>query len=207
MIYNRFMPLDPPRATEAIPPSMIEQYESLGWYCQVKKNGAYSVIYVSPEKELVTLNRHQKPHKAWQFTEDSAKVFRNLPKGSWYVFCAELIHSKVPGLRDINYIHDVMVADGVMLHNHDYARRYKILQDLFMHSSATMGDSNSHWIIDDHTWLARNIRQKYTAVFNKLGDPRLDEGLVLKNPKVPLGLKVSSGWSVKVRRPTKNFGF
>ena len=207
MNYSRLMPLDPPRATKAVPLSMIDQYQEMGWYCQVKKNGAYSVIYVSPDRELVALNRHQQPHKAWQFTAASSEIFRKLPKGGWYVFCAELMHSKVPGIRDINYIHDVMVAGSRMLHGHDYARRYKLLQDIFMHPDVTPGDSNSHWVIDEHTWLARNLRSKFTKVYADLGDPRLDEGLVLKNPKVPLGVKVNDAWSVKVRRPTKNFGF
>lgn len=207
MKYSRYMPLDPPRATQAIPPSMLDSKQQEGWYGQVKKNGAYSVIYVSPDKKLHTLNRHQKPHKAWQFTEDSAKVFRNLPKLGWCVFCAELLHSKVPGLRDINYIHDVLVYDGNMLHNRDYSQRYKILIDTFLHSGAQMAETSSHWIIDEHTWLARNLRQKFSTVYENLGDPRLDEGLVLKNPKVPLGLKVNDGWSVKIRRATKNFGF
>ena len=204
MNYERFIFLEPPRAEQAIPPGLLHAYEKPGWIAQIKKNGTNSEIFISPEKEVFAYNRQGEKHKRWNFTEKTAAQFKKLPGKGWYVINAELLHSKVKGLRDVNYIHDVLVDDGEYLGGTTYASRYARLQRLFFnpHMKSTPG----YWILDEHTWLARNFRGNFAKVFAGLTSDE-DEGLVLKNLEGILQAKANGGWTVKCRRNTKNFGF
>lgn len=212
MKYERFEYLWPPRpnSKRAVPPSGpmgLSFYEKRGWVGQYKKNGTCNLIAVSPDKKLVTMNRHKEDHKLWNPTPGSSAAFKKLPGKGWYVFVAELLHSKVPGIRDTNYIFDVLVADGKYLVGTTFEERQEILADLFpKHRSET----ESHRVIDDHTWVAKLLRGNFEEIFNRLHRPE-DEGLVLKNPKGKLELcsreSTNTLWQVKCRRPHKNFSF
>lgn len=204
MIYDKFVYITPPRAEKAIPPGLLSAYEKPGWIAQAKKNGANSVIFVSPEKEVFAYNRHGEKHKKWTFTKETAKSFAALPGKGWYVINAELLHAKVKGLRDINYIHDILVDDGEYLGGTSYASRYVRLQNLFFNQ--TMSVTPTHWILNKNTWLARNFRDNFRQAFDSLKSDE-DEGLVLKNMNGILHPKSNNGWTVKCRRNTKNFGF
>jgi hypothetical protein len=202
--FNKFMFLAPPRAEKAIMPSMLPFYQKPNWIAQAKKNGTNSVIYVSPDKEVFAYNRHGERHKAWEFTEATSKIFKNLPGEGWYAINAELLHNKVKGIRNINYIHDILVCDGQYLGGTTYAHRYCLLQTLFFHEH--MKSTPTHWILDKHTWLARNFRDNFSGVFASLTTD-VDEGIVLKNMEGILQPARNNGWTVKCRKPTKNFSF
>jgi hypothetical protein len=202
--YNKFTYISPPRAESAIPPNLLKAYQRTNWIAQVKKNGTNSVIFVSPDKEVTAMGRHNNEHKQWQFTPESSAIFKTLPGRGWYVINAELMHSKVAGIRDINYIHDVLVEDGEYLLGSTYAQRYSRLLMLFLHKKPS--GPISHFILDDHTWLARNHEGSFIDLFNSLDAPE-DEGIVLKNMQGHLSPKNNNGWTVKCRRSHKNFGF
>lgn len=202
MIYKEFSPLLPPRAEVRVPSGLLGMYETRGWIAQHKKNGTYSVAYVSPDKEVTFLNRHLEPHKAWNPPPFAKEPYKALPGKGWYVVCAELLHSKVEGIRDVQFIHDILVADGEWLLGETYAQRYSRLLSLFLKN----GDMEaSHWVLDNNVWLARNLKSDFKAVFDSLTDPE-DEGLVLKDPTAPL-VPGGGKWSVKCRRPHANFTF
>lgn len=196
--------ISPPRAENAIPPGLLKTYQRKNWIAQIKKNGTNSVIFVAPDKTVTAMGRHNNGHKLWEFTKASEALFKTLPGHGWYVLNAELMHSKVAGMRDINYIHDILVEDGDYLLGTTYAQRYARLLMLFLKDHAK--GTNSHFILDDHTWLAKNHSGSFVDLFDSLSAPE-DEGLVLKNLQGRLVPKDNSGWSVKCRRPHKNFGF
>ncbi len=202
MIYDRFIYITPPRAEKAIPSRLLFFYEQRGFICQIKKNGTNSVIFVSPDKEVFAYNRHGERHKQWHFTEKTNRIFRNLPGRGWYVINAELIHAKVKGMRDINYIHDILVEDGVYLNDETYAQRYARLARLFLNDNSTKM-VEGYWILDDHTWLARNFRSDFKKIYDSLTSEE-DEGLVLKDI---CGKMNSKGWTVKCRVSHKNYSF
>lgn len=202
--YTKFTYLSPPRAENAIPPNLLKAYQRSNWVAQVKKNGTNSVIFVSPTKEVMAMGRHNNEHKLWQFTPESAAIFKALPGSGWYVLNAELMHSKVVGLRNINYLHDVLVENGEYLLGSTYAQRYARLLMLFLHGKPS--GPSSHFILNEHTWLAKNHTGSFTDLFNSLTEIE-DEGVVLKNMQGRLAPKDNSGWTVKCRRPQKNFGF
>src|ERR1700756_4000556 len=132
MEYDSFAYLTPPRTEAKIPPSLLSMYEEGGWLAQVKKNGTNSVIFVPPTREPFAYNRHGERHKAWEFDAESARFFKKLPGRNWYVFNAELLHSKVSGgPRNTNYLHDVLVYDGTYLLGRTYLERYNLLFKAF----------------------------------------------------------------------------
>jgi hypothetical protein len=191
-----------------LPPESLSKFERDGWWAQVKKNGINSVIFVSPDKDLIAMNRYGEGHKNWEWTFSTAAIFKTLPGKGWYAINAELLHKKVTGQRDIHYLHDLLVEDGQYLVGSTYAYRYQRLQSLFFKGTEPKQGEQSHWVLDDHTWFARNIRKDFRQVFDGLTKPE-DEGLVLKNPQGILSLKESENarWAVKSRKPHANFGF
>lgn len=204
--YEEFRYLWPPRPEQAIARPMFSFYERSGWICQLKLNGACSVIFVPPNREMFAWGRHNEPHKAWQANDASRSAFRNLPGEGWYVFVAELMHSKVPGIRNINYIFDILVNDGDYLVTTTLAERQAMLTNLFETHETTL----SHHVIDDNTWLVRNYTEGFEELFDSLDRPEY-EGLVFKNPKAKLAYCEKEGgntkWQVKHRKPHKNFTF
>jgi hypothetical protein len=195
MRYAGFAYITPPRAEVKSPRSLLSSYQEKGWWAQIKKNGTNSMIFVGPDRLPFAYNRHGERHKQWAFTAASAAPFAALPGTGWYVLNAELLHSKVRGgPKDTNYVHDVLVADGVYLLGKSYAERYAMVRGLFVPGPNLL--------------VAEYVSEGFGALFDSLSAGE-DEGLVLKNPAGKLGTRDGSGagWMVKCRRIHKNFGF
>jgi ATP-dependent DNA ligase len=193
--------LIPPRAGTSISHKMLKAFDA-SWIAQAKKNGTNSVI-VQEHGRLHAHNRHGETHKLWVFDDDSAEAFQKI-KGLW-VFNSELIHSKVKGIRNINYLHDVLVADGVEQWNVNYQDRYQKLVDLFC--PVDKGDF-AHYHVDDNTRIAKNFTQNFGQAYDKLDGPD-DEGLMLKNVTAKLSPRdqTNASWLVRCRRTNKNLSF
>ncbi len=192
----------PPRPEIAIPPMLIHRYAH--WRAQYKRQGTCSVLQVDPERRVTAMNRHRAAHKAWQPNEATRQAFLHL-RGGYYVFEAELMHSKVRGLRNINFIHDILVADDEYLVGMTFADRQRLLSDLFTPSIRAL--CGGHYVLDGNTWLAVNYRDMdFRVLFESLTAPE-DEGLVFKDPEAPLAFcsseSANSSWQRKCRRPTK----
>lgn len=208
MRYDGFEYLWPPRPEKPVPRNFFGFYVKKGWFAQAKKNGTCNVIAVSPDKKLTCMNRHNEPHKLWEPTKASSAAFKGLPGKGWNVIVSELLHSKVSGgVRDTNFINDILVQDGEYLVGETYAQRQIRLRRLF---PDIQGETVSHYIINENTWLAKNVQQGFAAFFDSLDRPE-DEGIVLKDPGSVLAIcsreKANVTWSVKSRRQHKNFGF
>jgi hypothetical protein len=195
MKYDGFAYITPPRAEVKIPRSLLASYQEKGWWAQIKKNGTNSVIFVPPDRKPFAYNRHGEIHKQWKFTPESLAPFAALPGTGWYVFNAELLHSKVSGgPKDTNYVHDVLVNDGRYLLGRTYAERYALVRELLTPAPKLL--------------LADYAVAGFGPLWDSLTDG-VDEGLVLKNPGGKLGTRDGRGaaWMVKCRRLQKNFGF
>lgn len=208
MKYSTYSYLWPPRPDNAISPDMLTAMERQGMVAQVKLNGTCSVIAVSPDKEIVAKNRHKEDHKLWTPNRAKMKAFTSLPGSGWYVFVAELMHSKVPGLRDINYVHDILVHDGKYLVGVTQAERHAILCRLFRTDQARQ--EYGYWVIDETTWVARQFTNGFKALYDSLDRPQ-DEGLVLKQPTDRLRLctrqNANNAGMLKSRKKHKNYSF
>lgn len=209
MRYDSFQYLWPPRPEKAFPPALLPTMEKKGWVAQAKKNGACSIIAVSPERQITAMNRHNEAHQLWSPTRASSAAFQNLPGAGWYVFEAELLHSKVRGgPRDTNFVHDILVADGASLVGANFTERQALLKALFL--SGEEDETASHYVINANTWLAKNVRKGFGAFFRSLDKPE-DEGVVLKRPEAVLNpcvrASANSAWQIKCRRPHANYRF
>ena len=209
MRYEAFSYLWPPRPEVATYQRLLPSFENLGWVAQIKKkNGTCSVIFVSPDKTVTAMSRHKEDHKAWQPTEEVMERFEALPGNGWYVFVAELLHSKVPGLRDINYLHDILVRDGEYLVGFSQSDRQDILFDLFIQGGEQ--ETHSHYVINPNLWLVIEYEADFSRLFDNLTLAE-DEGLVLKKPDSVLTFcsrqSANSSGQVKVRKAHNNFNF
>jgi hypothetical protein len=212
--YEEYQYLYPPRPEHAIPPHMINVYERQGFVAQVKKNGTCSVIAVAPDRSLTCMRRHGPtvPHKLWTPTAASSRMFRRLKGKGWYVFVAELLHSKTPTIKDTNYLFDLLVDDGEYLVGTTFAQRQERLQALMLPLVVSKRPAvmESHYVIDDHLWLARVHTKGLKQLFDSL-EKHEDEGIVLKKPNARLDLcfneRANQAWQVKCRKGHKNYGF
>jgi ATP-dependent DNA ligase len=207
--------LYPPRPRQAITVNQLPGVERRGYWAQVKKHGTSNLIIVDPDngssrdrrlgasaRTVRCYNRHGGEHKAWQLTEASVRQFRRLAGAGYYVFTAELLHSKVHGIRDTNFVYDILVHNGDYLVGRTFAERQEILKSVFLRGR-TPTPTYSHYTLDDNTWLAVNHTKGLQTVFTSLTKNE-DEGLVLKDPKARLRLcgrpNNNSEWQVKCRR-------
>jgi hypothetical protein len=213
MNYSSFSYITPPRAEAKIPVGLLRMYEKQNWVAQVKKNGTNSVIFVGPDRKPFAYNRHGEPHRQWKFDAASAELFRAIPGQGWYVFNAELLHSKVSGgPRNTNYVHDLLVADGEYLLGSTYLERVTLLEKLLFDVSGLFASDatfkTSHFELTPTTWLATWIVGNFVSNYEALSAPE-DEGLVLKDPQGKLRTTDGKGapWMAKIRRANKNLGF
>jgi hypothetical protein len=210
MRYDSYRYLYPPRPETAIDPLLIPRYAD--WWAQIKMNGTSNILHVSPDREIIAKSRHPDKnggnHKAWHVSVNTRQAFLDLPGNGWYVFTAELLHSKVRGLRDINFIHDILVADGEYLVGTIFAYRQNLLRELFPERSQAV--TGGHYVIDPHTWLANNYERDFPKLFAGLTAPE-HEGLVFKDPNAKLAPcgseRANAAWLRKVRRPSKAYAF
>lgn len=208
MRYDSFAYLYPPRPETAITKQMVGFYQKKNWVAQAKMNGTCNVIAVSPDKKLFPMTRHNTEHKLWNPTPASSSAFKAVEGSGWWVFVAELMHSKVPGIKDTNYVHDVLVANGEQLVGKSFVDRQAILHSVFLKGSEE--ETETHWIVNPNTWIAKNHVGNFAKLFESWTNPEI-EGLVLKNPSAQLlpcfKQGSNSGWQVKIRKATKNYSY
>jgi hypothetical protein len=206
MEYTSYQYLFPPRPEKAIPTGLLPFYAKKKWIGQYKKNGTCNILVMTPEYKFIAMNRHGEEHKAWAPTELSTAPFKLLEPG-WYVFVSEVLNNKVPGIRDTQYVFDLLVYKGVYLVGSTLSSRLSILHDMF--SAHFIAETYSHYVITPNVWLAKTITSGFLKKFEAIENPE-DEGLVLKNPEAELEhcMKgANNGWQVKCRKPHKNFSF
>lgn len=204
MKYDSYKYLFPPRPEKQIPPSALGFYENLGFWAQVKKNGTNTVIFAKG-KEVVFKTRHQdENHRQWSPLPEHIKFFQS-DSTEWNVFCAELIHSKTPHIKNQLYIYDQIVEDGI----HLIGTRFEDRQ-LNLHARwTTLSCTDDQRRVHPNVTVAKNYTGKFASLFNNLKPE--DEGLVLKDPKGILRVCFSANanrtWQVKARIPHKNYSF
>ena len=159
------------------------------------------------------MTRHNDNHKNWQPSPHTCDAFRSF--SGWTVVVCELLHSKVPGIRDINYIHDILVYNSEHLIDKTFIERQELLSSLFPNASSPASSDlfgHGYRVIDDHTWLAVNYATgtDFLKLFKGLKSP-IDEGLVLKKTDAKLvygsSATSNSGWQLKIRKQTKRISF
>ncbi len=154
------------------------------------------------------MNRHDEDHKAWSATGDVMKAFTDLPGTGWYVFVAELLHNKGPSVKNVHYVHDILVNDGEYLVGVTQEERQGQLQDLFLTGDEI--ETPTHLIVNPNLWLPVEYENGFSKLFASLTAEE-DEGLVFKDPNAKLAFctrqKSNTAGLLKCRVRHKNFSF
>jgi len=202
MEFNEYKYLWPPRPSKAVPVNLLNHYERQGWIGQFKKNGTCTVLYVPPDKKIITKTRHNTDHKTWVPSREFAGQFITLPGNGWYAFAGELLRG------DTLYIFDLLVNNGDYLVDRTLDERLNQLRGLFPKKAASI--RKSHYIANSKLWIAETISSNFVEVYKSLFSDE-DEGLVLKDPKSKLSMcltaESNSAWQIKCRKPTKKYTF
>lgn len=208
MIYDQYTYLWPPRPTTAIDRQHLHEMEERGYVAQCKKNGTLSMIFVAPDKHVKTMTRHNEPHKQWTPTPQVMRAFSELAGDGWYVFVAELMHHKTKHIKEVNYVHDILVNNGNYLVGMTQEDRQEILLDLFLKGDEE--ETDTHIIANPNLWLPIEYEDGFRTLFESLTNEE-DEGLVFKNPKAKLQYCVkpnsNANTMFKCRKPHKNYSF
>ena len=215
--YRKMIVMYPPRPDGSIPPDHLGQYP--GWWAQRKFNGTRTVIFVSPEGEIHLRNRQQQPHKAYKLTGamEAALQALGLPRGSWSVLDAELLHSKTRQVKDRMVLFDLLVLDGQYLTRTTYRERFPLLEGVCGNPTQHEDETGRRIAlrVNENVWLAESFQPRDGAAARALFDQLIDmdeiEGLVLKDPSAKLkpGVKESNNteWLIRVRKPHDNYKF
>lgn len=199
--------LFPPRPEAAFPPDSLSMYESNGYVCQAKKNGTCTLLVMTPS-EIIAYDRHGSRQKMWKGpNKDMTSGLRErLPIG-YSAIVGETLHSKVPGIRDVFYIFDIVAVQGQLLLGKTFRDRQKIIRDVFKGGK----DYQTHRDIGGGIWVAKNFIAGFSALYSKIIVNPEDEGLVVKHPDARLANMfkegMNSSWQAKCRKPTKNYSF
>ncbi len=194
--YEEFRYFPPPQTSAKKSPEFLPLHERMGHWGQLKLNGSHSEVYLGPDRIPDAWNRHGERHRRWRFDDHTGALFRSLPGKKWFVFDGELMHAKTPGIKNIHYLYDVLVYDGVHLTRTTYAERYKLLKGLFRSRAETIG----HYELDDYTWLAKNHTEHLSNLFEATREfnPTV-EGLMVKDPNGMYYSGDARAWMIKFR--------
>ena len=208
MDYTKYSYLYPPRPEAKIPAGMIKFYDKRGWWSQAKLNGTCSVIFTNGS-EFHIKTRHNDEHKAWEPKPEHIEFFKSTTKdGKWNVFVAELMHNKSPLLKDVLYVFDILVWNGntFMQSSIPFAARQELLEKIIPGNEQDLWYEHNKFIV-----RARNFVGDSKALYDRITEVPYVEGLVMKNPTATLDLCYkednNTGWQVKCRKVTKNYGF
>jgi hypothetical protein len=210
MKYTDFKFLYPPRPETAVVTAMLSYFEKQGWVAQYKKNGTCTIVGIAPNKDVILMNRHGESHKAWFITEHlKGELARLFPENKWFLLVAEIMHSKGPTIKDTLFVHDMLVWKSDMLLDSTFKERQDILDNRLI----TNVEGHSHYVLDDKNklWYAKRFDKDFKKIFNSIRDPKIDEGLVLKDPEGKLRNCLTptdnSYWMVKCRHKSKGYAF
>jgi len=206
MEYASYMYLWPPRPESKIPVGMTGFYDRKSWTAQAKLNGTCSVIFANGEQCIIK-TRHDDDHKAWTPKTEHVEFFKSTAvNGNWNVFVAELMHNKGPLIKDMLYVFDVLVYQGCQLIGQTFAARQALLEQIIPGNETELWYEHSRQIV-----RARNHTGNSRELYQRISEIPYVEGLVLKDPNAALGLcnrkDNNTGWQVKCRKTTKNYGF
>ena len=208
--YDSFKYLYPPRPEFILSYDRISFYERMGWFGQYKKNGTCTILALSPSGDFTAMTRHAEAHKQWEMNASLKKSLRSiLPQGEWIVLVSELLHNKTVSIKNTLYIHDILVYNSEYLLGSTLKSRQVILDKILPYHD----EEYSHYVLDPNNklWRAKNFTKDILKQFQSITDPKIDEGIVLKDPTGKLSLcdkpDSNKSWQAKVRYATKNYSF
>lgn len=215
--YRDFKYIYPPRAEAAINPEQLSDVGT-GWIAQPKYNGSCAVVFINGRKDYKIYNRY-----AEELTLQKPINYIELNDSDQYmVLCGEYLNKNKKGEDGHPFNHkfiiwDILVWKGLYLVGQTFEDRLNILHQLFGTSRGYVTESgiamfnHLHTTVVKDIYMAPSYLNNFKPLYNEIIQTDLYEGLVLKKAaaKLELGFreKNNTGWQVKARKTTKNYGF
>jgi hypothetical protein len=211
MRYEKYRYIYPPRPKNAIPDHEISQFESTwSMIAQPKLNGSNCVIFTDGERQIV-MNRHNQRLTNFRLTESEIKGIYH--GEGWMVINGEYMNkNKMDENRQLfNHkfvIFDILTFNGEYLVGKTFEERVKLLDELY---GQVESEKDYLYKISDNIYRVKSYNTGFRALFDKLTQIDMVEGLVMKRKNARLELGTSelnnAKNQLKCRKPTKNYKF
>jgi hypothetical protein len=179
---------------------------------QFKLNGTRNMFYIFPDGRVECWGRDREKQKLYTLTPKMAEQIRSLglTAGKFHVIDGELLHSKTKTVKDVSYVFDILVHDGVYLLGLTYRERYEILHRLIKGRYFPQDFSPK----EGEMYLAENHPvEKWGWMWEMALRVDYCEGIFMKRLDVTSSLEVgyqvlnNSGAMCRVRKPHKNYRY
>lgn len=219
MQYNSFRYIYPPRPETKINPASLSNYGE--YLAQVKYNGSCTIVYLHPDHEPLIYNRHNELVSRDKFPKCDID-WQGIHSGTgWMVVVGELMNKAAAGEDGDNLkgfiLFDVLVYNSKYLVGSTLQERLDLLENLFPTQRIQVTPEGAieyrHLGFTNLAGVYKApVYQGYlSALWKDVVQVPAYEGLVLKkeNARLDFGFNPKNNfqWSVKCRKPTKNYTF
>jgi ATP-dependent DNA ligase len=170
------------------------------WIAEPKFNGCRLQLHHLADNTWEFWNRHGQK-MSYNPSSELLKDLNELGLKGYWLLDGELRNNKVAGIKDRVVLYDVFVVDGHILNTQTFQERREILETLFHYCGP----------YDEILDLTVQFNTDFTKEFERYGDDKEIEGLVLKNLNGKLNLGRTSSpksiWQFKVRKATNSVRF
>lgn len=209
--YNDWLYLYPPRPQTKVRfgSDTFRQFQERPEYiAQFKLNGQRNEIVFFPDGHIEMWSRHHEKHRSYNapgWLIDALKSAFNIEEGKFTILDSELLHNKDRHVKNVVYIFDVLVLNGMYLVGESYESRHSTLVEIANINS----EDDLCYRATDNVWIAKNLSPTIWDSMWEHTETSWVEGFVLKNAKAELqfGFKKDNngGWMIRCRKPHKNF--
>lgn len=211
MKYKAFNYIYPPRPSNAIPNSVLDEWDNNIMLAQPKMNGSNCVIFMN-ETQLFVMNRHEQ--RLTNFRIPKEEILQLHRGTGWMVINGEYLNkSKIDETGQVfNHklvIFDILVNDSDYLVGSTFHQRVQILDDLY---GTNQSDKEYLFSVSPSVYRVKSYDTGFSDLFNSLTSRgSLVEGIVMKRKgaKLEIGNTASNNTKsqVKCRVATKNYRF
>lgn len=197
----------PPRPENTFPKERLKDFEKMKMFlAQPKLNGSSCVAIINNGK-VRFYNRHKETFAKFNFSGE--ELLQNLKVTGLTILCGEYLNkSQNDEKGDTNFryvLFDILSYDGTSLVNQTVQQRQDLLRSIF-----EIKEYNN-WIdrISNNLFIVKNFETDFEKLWNEITPYAVYEGLVLKKKsgKLRPGTTKNNNtdWSIKCRKPTKNY--
>ena len=204
--------LYPPRIESKIPPRSISKFDNGNFIAQPKLNGSNTSVTIS-KNNAIAKERHNK-----FFAVPPKFDFKSLHRGNGYMcITGEFMNKSKKDQNGIAFkgfcIWDIVAYDGKLLLGSTLEQRIELLEKLFPSKGEVTHKGITYLLKTDtpDVYRVNNFYGKFEKLYDTLSQIDMVEGLVLKRKYGELENLTKEqnnvGWSIKVRKPTKNYRY
>lgn len=197
----------PPRPENTFPKEKLSDFEKMKMFiAQPKMNGSSCVAIINNSK-VRFYNRHKETFAKFLFSGE--ELLKNLKVTGLTILCGEYLNkSQNDEKGDTNFryvLFDILAYDSKSLVHQTVQQRQDLLRSIF-----EIKEYNK-WIdrISENLFIVKNFETGFDQIWSEITPYPVYEGLVLKkkNGKLKPGTVKNNNtdWSIKCRKPTKNY--